>query len=167
MPENHVRSIVKGASWRLLGTLDTVFLSLIFTGQIGTALRIGGIEVFTKIFLFYLHERTWMRFINIGVEYSVENGEVIKTEKHYRSIIKGASWRVIGSLDTFWIAVFVNSESAHATQTAFYIATTEVITKIALFWFHERLWMKIKWGAKPVKVSDKLSNDIDKLRPVL
>jgi uncharacterized membrane protein len=107
--------------------------------------------LFTKIFLFYLHERVWMR-LQFGTEEVFENGALIRKDKHYRSIIKGASWRVIGSLDTFWIAIFVNSDGAHPTQTAFYIAATEVITKIALFWFHERLWMKIKWGAKPLSL---------------
>ena len=61
MNENHFRSLVKGASWRLVGTIDTIFLSLIFIGKIGKAFSIGGIELFTKIFLFYLHERIWMK----------------------------------------------------------------------------------------------------------
>ena len=149
MKENHFRSIIKGASWRVVGTLDTMWLSFIFTGKGITALKIGGVELFTKIFLFYLHERIWMR-LRFGTDEVVEDGTLIKKEKHYRSVVKGISWRTIGSLDTFWIALFVNSDSVHATQTAFYIAATEVITKVALFWLHERIWMKIKWGAKPI-----------------
>jgi len=54
----------------------------------------------------------------------------------------------VGSLDTFWIALFVNRDSAHAMQTAFYITATEVFTKIFLFWLHERAWMKLKWGKR-------------------
>jgi uncharacterized membrane protein len=80
----------------------------------------------------------------------LKDGQTVKQDKHYRSIIKGISWRAIGSLDTFWIALFVNSDSVHATQTAFYIAATEVITKVLLFWLHERIWMRVKWGARPV-----------------
>jgi uncharacterized membrane protein len=151
MKEDHLRSVLKGASWRILGTLDTMVLSLIYTGQVGKALKIGAVELFTKIFLFYLHERIWMR-MKFGTEEVFENGVLVTRDKHYRSLIKGASWRAIGSLDTFWIAIFVNSDGAHPTETAFYIAATEVITKIALFWFHERLWMKIKWGAKPLSL---------------
>ena len=135
----------------MLGTIDTIFLSFIYTGQITKALKIGGVELFTKIFLFYLHERVWMR-LTFGTEEVRKGNEIIIQDKHYRSIIKGASWRVIGSLDTFWIALFVNSDYAHPTQTAFYIAATEVITKIALFWMHERIWMRVKWGAKPDQV---------------
>ena len=147
--DQHLRSIIKGASWRMVGTMDTIFLSYIFTGQIGKALNIGAIEVFTKIFLFWLHERIWMR-LKFGTGTKIVDGETVTYEKHYRSIIKGASWRAVGSIDTFWIALFVNQGAAHATQTAFYIAGTEVITKIGLFWLHERLWMQIKWGKKPL-----------------
>jgi uncharacterized membrane protein len=146
MADKHWRSVIKGASWRAVGTMDTIFLSFLFTGKINTALSIGAVEVFTKIFLFYLHERVWMR-LPFGTRTVTENGVPVKTEAHYRSIIKGVSWRAVGSLDTFWIALVVNHSSAHATQTAFYIAATEVFTKVALFWLHERLWMRVNWGA--------------------
>ena len=152
MNEKHWRSVIKGASWRAVGTMDTIWLSFVFTGRIDKALSIGAVEVFTKIFLFYLHERVWMR-LGFGTTTTIENGIEVKTEAHYRSIIKGVSWRVIGSLDTFWSALVVNHDSIHATQTAFLIAGTEVITKVGLFWLHERIWMRIKWGAAPVKVN--------------
>ena len=149
MKENHLRSLVKGASWRIVGTIDTIILSLIFTGNIGTALKIGSVELFTKIFLFYLHERIWFK-IGFGREEVIENGLTVKKDKHYRSLLKGISWRAIGSLDTFWIAVVLNQHAPHPTQTAFYISATEVITKVGLFWLHERIWLKVKWGAKPL-----------------
>lgn len=59
MIEKKYRSIIKTVSWRLIGTLDTVFISWLITGEIAFALSIGGIELFTKMILFYLHERTW------------------------------------------------------------------------------------------------------------
>jgi uncharacterized membrane protein len=143
--DGHLRSIVKGATWRIIGTLDTIFLSLIFTGKIEKALKIGFIELFTKIFLFWLHERVWFK-LSFGMEGTTENGITQNKEKHFRSVIKGISWRIVGSLDTFWIALFVNRHSEHATQTAFYISATEVITKVFLFWLHERTWIKVNWG---------------------
>ena len=57
--ESHPRSFVKAVSWRALGSIDTFILSLIFTGNTGAAGAIAGTEVFTKIFLFYFHERVW------------------------------------------------------------------------------------------------------------
>ena len=57
--ETHARSVVKAFSWRLLGTLDTIVISIILTGKIETALSIGGIEIFTKMILYFFHERIW------------------------------------------------------------------------------------------------------------
>lgn len=58
--ESHARSIVKGITWRMLGTIDTIVLSYIFTGNIKVAAAIGGTEVITKVGLYYLHERAWL-----------------------------------------------------------------------------------------------------------
>ncbi|NQV77296.1 MAG: DUF2061 domain-containing protein [Lutibacter sp.] len=57
--EKATRSIVKAMSWRLVGTIDTILISWIITGQIKTALSIGMIEVVTKMLLYFFHERVW------------------------------------------------------------------------------------------------------------
>lgn len=57
--EKHIRSIVKTISWRVTATTTTFILVWIFTNQLKTAFTIGSIEVFLKMFLYYLHERTW------------------------------------------------------------------------------------------------------------
>jgi uncharacterized membrane protein len=67
------RSLLKAVSWRCVGTIDTFFVSFVvltFTGATeGNKLHaaqisgsIAGVEVVTKIVLFYLHERAWTRF---------------------------------------------------------------------------------------------------------
>ena len=61
MAEKQYRSIIKATSWRALGTLDTIVISFLITGKIKMALSIGGVELFTKIFLYYMHERLWNR----------------------------------------------------------------------------------------------------------
>ncbi len=147
MRDRHKRSFIKGATWRIVGTLDTILLSFLFTGEIDKALKIGGIELFTKIFLFYFHERVWDR-LSFGTKEKIVNGKVKKRELHARSIAKGINWRVVGSLDTFWIALFVNLGAVNAVQTAVYITATEALTKIFLFWAHERVWMKVRWGKR-------------------
>ena len=38
-----------------------MILALIFTGNIGTAISIGGFEVITKLVLYFFHERVWAR----------------------------------------------------------------------------------------------------------
>jgi uncharacterized membrane protein len=54
-----IRSFVKAASWRATGTVDTIVISYLITGHVKVALSIGGIEVFTKMALYYFHERLW------------------------------------------------------------------------------------------------------------
>lgn len=61
MTEKHSRSVVKAISWRATGTLDTILVSFIVTGKISLALSIGFVELFTKIGLYYVHERVWNR----------------------------------------------------------------------------------------------------------
>ena len=65
MSEKSYRSIIKSVSWRTIGTLDTIIISLIITGKPEMAISIGGVEVFTKMALYSFHERTWNR-INFG-----------------------------------------------------------------------------------------------------
>jgi uncharacterized membrane protein len=139
--DKSLRIIVKATSWRVFATCDTILLSYIFTGQITSALKIGLTEVFTKIFLFYLHERYVWANIKFGRIYAAD-GVTIMGDKHYRSIVKGASWRFFGTLDTIIIALVWTGNPF----TALKIGATEVITKIGLFWLHERIWFRIKWG---------------------
>lgn len=61
MSEKSYRSIVKSVSWRTIGTIDTILISFLITGKVTLALSIGGIEVFTKMILYYFHERAWNR----------------------------------------------------------------------------------------------------------
>jgi uncharacterized membrane protein len=58
-PDKPIRSFAKAASWRATGTLDTMVVSYFVTGHLKVALSIGGIEVFTKMILYYFHERLW------------------------------------------------------------------------------------------------------------
>ena len=53
------RSLVKTLTWRVIATTDTFFISWIITGKWDWALGIAGIEVITKMFLYYGHERFW------------------------------------------------------------------------------------------------------------
>lgn len=59
--EKPYRSLIKAISWRITGTLDTIFISFLVTGRLRAAVSIGVIELGTKILLYYLHERAWNR----------------------------------------------------------------------------------------------------------
>ena len=62
------RHILKTITWRIVGTLDTMILSAVITGSWEMGLTIGGVEVFTKMLLYFLHERAWYNFSKFGVE---------------------------------------------------------------------------------------------------
>ncbi len=64
--ETYARSTTKTATWRTIGSLDTMVLAWFFTGNIGTAMSIGGLEVFTKLILYFFHERVWSH-IGFGI----------------------------------------------------------------------------------------------------
>lgn len=57
--EHRYRSLVKAISWRITGSADTFIVSYLITGKTALALSISGIEVITKMVLYYFHERTW------------------------------------------------------------------------------------------------------------
>ena len=65
---SYKRHIAKTISWRVIGTIDTMVLSALVTGSWETGLTIGGIEVVTKMVLYFFHERLWYRFSRFGVE---------------------------------------------------------------------------------------------------
>jgi len=54
-----IKSLAKAVSWRIVGSIDTMVVSFFITHRFVLAISIGGIEVFTKIGLYYLHERAW------------------------------------------------------------------------------------------------------------
>jgi len=58
-PEAHSRSFFKAVSWRMLGSVDTFVISYFVTGRLVFAASIASVETFTKIVLFYGHERVW------------------------------------------------------------------------------------------------------------
>ena len=63
-------------------------------------------------------------------------------ESHPRSLLKAISWRTLGSIDTFLLGLIFTSDARVAGS----IAGTEVVTKIMLYYFHERLWAIVPWG---------------------
>ncbi|MGB3152823.1 MAG: DUF2061 domain-containing protein [Maribacter sp.] len=63
--ERPMRSIAKAVSWRVIGTLDTLLVSYLLTGEVAIAASIASIDFVTKMFLYFFHERFWNK-INWG-----------------------------------------------------------------------------------------------------
>ena len=64
------------------------------------------------------------------------------SEKPVRSVAKAVSWRIIGTLDTMLVSWFLTGE----LKTALAIGAVEVITKMLLYFGHERIWNRINFG---------------------
>ena len=60
------RHVAKTITWRIVGTLDTMVIGWLITGNPITGLKIGGIEMFTKMILYFIHERIWFK-LNLGL----------------------------------------------------------------------------------------------------
>ena len=70
-------------------------------------------------------------------------------ESHSRSIAKAVSWRMTATVDTFIISFVVTGSLKWAGS----IAGFEMLTKMAIYYLHERAWSRIHWGRRvPVPV---------------
>ncbi len=133
------RSLIKSVSWRVLGSLDTFFLSLIIINYssenytYNLAFYIASLEIITKTVFYYFHERVWNLF---------HMGRLKQKVKRTRSLIKAITWRFIASLDTFLISYLITGRFDWATS----IALFEIVTKAIIYYIHERSWNRIKWG---------------------
>jgi uncharacterized membrane protein len=65
-------------------------------------------------------------------------------DTHGRSIAKAISWRILGSLDTFLISLVITGNLTAASS----IASVETLSKIVLYYLHERAWARIPLGRK-------------------
>jgi uncharacterized membrane protein len=131
MTESHFRSLIKGITWRIVGTIDTIAISFFLTGHLSMAVKIGFTEVITKVVLYYLHERVWLHFLN-G-----------RSQTKKISFFKAVSWRTVGTIDTMLLGWFYSGNPL----TGLKIGMVEVMTKIILYYFHERVWHTVPIGS--------------------
>ena len=78
-------------------------------------------------------------FLDLATNSKTTKKDSVSSEKWSRSIFKTISWRVIGTLDTILISWWLTG----TLSTAFTIGSVEVVTKMVLYFFHERVWSKI------------------------
>lgn len=135
MDNSYKRHIAKSVTWRIIGTLDTILLAWLITGDPLTGLKIGFAEVITKMVLYYLHERVWFK-IRAGI---TENEDSKK-----RHIAKTITWRIVGTIDTMILAWVISGNPMIGLK----VGAAEVMTKMALYYLHERAWYKLDFGLK-------------------
>ena len=62
------RHIAKTISWRIIGTIDTMILAGLISGNWKVGVSIGGAEVLTKMVLYFLHGRVWYKWVSYGIK---------------------------------------------------------------------------------------------------
>lgn len=131
---SYKRHLAKTITWRLVGTVDTILLSWIVTGDLFLGLQIGLAETITKLILYFLHERVWFK-VNLDKE-----GRTLDSRK--RHLVKTVTWRFIGTLDTVVLAWIISGNPLAGLKIGF----AEVVTKMLLYYLHERAWYRIDFG---------------------
>jgi uncharacterized membrane protein len=71
------RHLIKTFSWRVIGTLDTILLGWLITGNPFTGLKIGGVETVSKMLLYFGHEKLWYK-INYGLDVRNKKRRIMK-----------------------------------------------------------------------------------------
>jgi uncharacterized membrane protein len=116
--------LYKTISWRLVGTLDTLLLSWLITGNFDAGVQIGMADAVVKMLLYYAHERVW-------------HGHYAERPNR-RHVLKSVSWRMVGTLSTILLAYLIWGEGLASLQ----IGGAETLTKMILYYFHEKLWFR-------------------------
>lgn len=134
--ESHLRSILKGVTWRIIATTDTILVVLVITCFYGectlkNAIEIGLIEFVLKLIIYYIHERLWQKVF--------KNGTITTRDTINKTII----WRIIATTITFVIS---GSVLKAFDEIALFIALAELFTKFVLYYLHERIWLKLPLG---------------------
>jgi uncharacterized membrane protein len=144
------RHLAKSLTWRFIGTIDTFVFTWLITGNIEEGINLSAITTITKLIWYYMHERLWF------------NSSIADSNK--RHIIKTFSWRGIGTLDTIIFSWLIIGNPFLALK----IGLFETVSKMLLYYGHEKLWYRINFGLDKRNKLKKLKilnyNSTDKIK---
>ena len=134
------RHIAKSISWRILGSIDTLFFAWLITGDFNEGLSMSGITTVTKLVWYYFHEQFWLK------------SSVVDSNK--RHVIKTFTWRIIGTIDTVLFGWMITGNPFEGLQ----IGMAETATKLLLYFGHEKLWYRVNFGLDQRNRGKRLKN---------
>ena len=134
------RHIAKSISWRILGSIDTLFFAWLITGDFNEGLSMSGITTVTKLVWYYFHEQFWLK------------SSVVDSNK--RHVIKTFTWRIIGTIDTVLFGWMITGNPFEGLQ----IGMAETATKLLLYYGHEKLWYRVNFGLDQRNRGKRLKN---------
>ena len=68
-------------------------------------------------------------------------------DTHTRSVFKAVSWRILGTIATSIIVYIFTQRWA----VSLFVGAMEFVSKIGLFWLHERIWDRVSFGREARK----------------
>ena len=122
------RHVAKSLSWRCIGSLDTLLFAWLVTGNFSDGLNVSLVTTITKLVWYYIHEQLWFKSS--------------MADSNKRHIIKTFSWRFVGTIDTIIFAWLLTGNPL----TGLKIGLFEIVSKMLLYFGHEKLWYKINFG---------------------
>ena len=122
------RHLTKSLSWRCIGSIDTLLFTYLVTGNFGDGINVSVITTFTKLIWYYIHEQLWYK-----------SGMADSNKRH---IIKTFSWRLVGTIDTVVFGWIITGDPLIGLK----IGLFETVSKMLLYFGHEKLWYKINYG---------------------
>lgn len=130
MEENHSRSMMKAAIWRVMGIAILAVITYIFTKSWITSGLITFFHHLAFIFIYYLHERAWLR---------VSNEKILRWKRWIRPVTYEV---ILGHLVLGTISLIFTGSWIKVTL----ITITYIENKLWLYVLYDWLWQKIEWG---------------------
>jgi len=122
------RHIAKSLTWRCIGSIDTLLFAWLITGNLNEGINVSLVTTITKLVWYYIHEQFWFKSS--------------MADSNKRHIIKTFSWRFVGTIDTIFFALIITGNAL----IGFKIGIFETVSKMLLYFGHEKLWYKINFG---------------------
>lgn len=76
--------------------------------------------------------------LDTAIKGKIEDAQ--KGDSNLKSLAKTISWRLVGTIDTIIVSYFITGETAMALS----IGSVEVVSKMILYYLHERVWSGVK-----------------------
>lgn len=134
--ERNARSLIKALTYRIMCSTTTLVITFLIAGTSETAISVTLMDVVLKLFLFYFHERLWIR-----LDHRYWPGPTASnwrsSDTYRRTVIKAFTYRVLCTSTTLIVVLFVTGQAS----TALTIAGVDTVIKLFEYVAHERLWI--------------------------
>lgn len=127
--ETHYRSIMKSVVWRVMGVAILAAITFVFTRSVIQTGLITFLHHFAFIFIYYFHERVWLR--------------VNRIQGKWRKGLRAFTYEIIlGHLVLGLISLVVTGSWTKVT----WITVTYIENKLWIYVVYDFLWSKVRWG---------------------